>query len=71
MIEPGTIVTVGPAYRGAGHYAPDGDEGAYTVLSAMVGPGEDYYLARGDRRADLEGTRWELIVHRSRLTPHT
>ena len=64
---PGDIVEVRMAYRGSGHFAPDGDEGIYTVKRRMR-DGNDYYLVRGWQTiADVAELDWDLIVHFQRL----
>jgi hypothetical protein len=65
QIQPGSLVQVGPAYRGNGCYLPDGNEGIYTVLRKL--PPSDWYLARGDVRFDLSGADWDLIGNESRM----
>lgn len=64
----GNRVRVLPAYRGAGVFLPDGDEGLYTVVGELPNThgAPDYYLAHGhctDSRA------WDVIVHPSRMVP--
>ena len=68
-MKPGTIVTVGPAYRMGGQYVADGTEGVYTVLRPMADARGDYYLTCGAVSvAGLSEADWDVIVNEARIT---
>ena len=78
--EPGDLVRVLPAYRGAGTFSPDGSEGVYAVIRSIGGAPEDYKLAHVPRNLTEAGARtwakehgpeasWDRIMCASRIEP--
>jgi len=65
-IERGAHVWASSLYVGGGTFELDGAEGPWTVLGPL--PPGDYYLARGHLTPEeLEGRRWDIIMHSIRI----
>lgn len=66
-VKVGSVVRVTPQYQGGNVYAPDGNEGIYTVVGVLLPA--DFKLCQGVYCGDMmpPAGDWDLISHISRI----